>query len=171
MNPPKPTPNFSEPLFHVAEQTFGELAFMLVIPREVEPTTQDPPAWGYAARVEFTGPFDGEMHIAVTNDMLQPLAANMLGIDVEEEPPEGVQREDALKELLNVICGNLLPAMAGDQVIFQIGAPTLLSQAILPASVPERTLAGRSKLHLDSGVAEIVFFVDEDAELPDPENG
>jgi CheY-specific phosphatase CheX len=157
------TRTFDDLLFQVAEKTFGELAFLLIEPEETVPSSRHPsPMWGYAARVEFTGPFGGLMHLAITEDMLRPLAANMLGIDVDEELPEGVRREDALKELLNVTCGNLLPRIGGNEAVFHIAAPTLLSEpmSLLAAN---QTPAGRVQLNLDVGTAQLTFYTDQDA--------
>jgi len=163
MLPNHATRNFDGLLFQVAEKTFGELAFLLIEPEEiVQSRHHPPPTWGYAARVEFTGPFGGEMHIAITENMLRPLAANMLGIDVDEELPKGVQLEDALKELLNVTCGNLLPRIGGDQVVFHIAAPTLLSEPTPPLPA-NHTPVGRVQLILDVGMAHLTLYLDQDA--------
>jgi hypothetical protein len=153
-------------MFHVAEQTFGELAFMLVVPEEQEPIDEQAPVWGYAARVAFAGPFQGEVYAAITEEMLRPLAANMLGIDIDESPPDGVKLEDALKELLNVVVGNLLPAIAGNEVVFHIGGPEVLPEPRMPATVTGHEFIGQTRLDLDSGKALLRLFVDENAEIP-----
>jgi hypothetical protein len=166
MNPHLPTPNFDDILFRVTEETFGELAFMLAVPEEIQPIDRAKPQWGYAARVDFTGPFGGRLYVAVTDDMLHPLSANMLGIDPDEPAPEGVQLEDGLKELLNVICGNLLPVIAGDEVVFNIGGPVLLETPHWPADLPGHLAAGKAQLTLDCGEAFLELFVDENAQIP-----
>lgn len=157
------TQTFEGLLFQVAEKTFGELAFLLVEQEEITQSRhRQPPRWGYAARVEFSGPFNGEMHLAITETMLRPLAANMLGIDEYENLPEGVKLEDALKELLNVTCGNLLPLLGGDQVVFHISAPYLLPPPLPPtpdALVP----AGHVQMAMDVGTAYLALFIDPNA--------
>jgi CheY-specific phosphatase CheX len=168
MNPQNPIPNFDPLLFQVAEATFGELAFMLVVPEELDETAGQPPEWGYAVRVDFTGPFNGELYAAITREMLEPLAANMLGIDPDEDPPDGVQLQDALKELINVVCGNLLPAIAGDEVVFQIGGPELLESPQLPCQEEGRVFAGQAELTLDSGRARLHLFIEAEADVPQP---
>lgn len=158
------THNFNDLLFKVAEKTFGELAFLLIELEEIAQSKHhSPPTWGYAARVEFSGPFGGEMHIAITENMLRPLAANMLGIDVDEELPEGVQLEDALKELLNVTCGNLLPLIGGDQAVFHIEAPMLMP-APTPPLPTHYTPSGRVQMTLDVGTAYLALFLDPNAQ-------
>jgi CheY-specific phosphatase CheX len=168
MNPPNPKPTFDDLIFQVGEMTFGELAFMLVIPEEVQSVDAPPAPWGYAGHVDFTGPFNGQLYCVISADLLEPLAANMLGIDTDEELPEGVRMEDALKELLNVIAGNLLPAIAGDEVVFHIGGPVLMDRPALPTSMPGKQFAGKAEMTLDAGRAALALFVDEDAQLPEP---
>ncbi|MBN1556122.1 MAG: chemotaxis protein CheX [Phycisphaerae bacterium] len=167
MSPNQPTPNFNELLFHVSEQTFGELAFMLVESDELHAGAPSaPPKWGYVSRVEFSGPFGGEMRISITEEMLQPLGSNMLGIDEFEEVPEGVRLEDALKELINVTCGNLLPVLGGDQAIFNIAAPDVVAGSVPPP--PERyTFAGSTLLQLDNGTAQVELYLSPDARVVD----
>ena len=138
---------------------------MLIVPEEFGEGPNDS-AWAHAAMVDFTGPFGGQLFVAISNDMLAPLASNMLGLDPGEEAPEGVDPVDALKELLNVICGNLLPALAGDEVVFHIGAPVLLDSPALPESIPDRQFAGLTDLLFDEGQACLKLFVDENATLP-----
>ena len=94
--------------------------------------------------------------------ILQELAANMLGIDEDEEIEE-TQKHDALKEALNVICGNVLPAIAGRQAVFNIGAPEM----VVPAGEPEPDPApvAIARLGLDQGSCDLFFYVD--GELPE----
>lgn len=165
MSPNPATRNFNHLLFQVAEKTFGELAFLLVKPDELVPARRSScPVWAYVARVEFIGPFGGEMQLGITEDLLHPLATNMLGIEENEEWPEGVIREDALTELLNVTCGNLLPMIAGDQAVFHIGEPGVIPQ-FLPPPPEKYALAGRIVLHLDIGAACLACYADSCANI------
>lgn len=168
MSPSNPKPIFNDLLFHVSEATFGELAFMLVMPEDMpdgEPVATD---WGYAGEVDFQGPFTGRLYVAITEDMLVPLAANMLGMEPGEEPPEGVKQEDALKELINVVCGNLLPAIAGDEVVFTIGGPAIMDKTDLPVEVEGMDFWGETEMTLDSGRAQLKLFIEQGADVPVP---
>ncbi|MBS3820350.1 MAG: hypothetical protein GVY16_07295 [Planctomycetes bacterium] len=168
MNPSKPTPTFSDTLWTVGEETFESLAFMLPMPEDEDPAAD---GWAHVCRVEFTGPFGGTVFVAISPGMLDPLAANMLGIESGDDTPEGVQKEDAIKELLNVVCGNLLPAIAGSQEVFHIASPTLLDEPVVPQKIDGLEQRGRAKMTLDSGRAMLVLFVDAGAVIrtPSPE--
>lgn len=164
MNQKKPKPIFNDVINKVAESTFGELAFMLTMPQDDDPGDGSA-VWGYGASVAFDGPFSGKLFVSISEGMMDPLAANMLGLEPGEEPPEGVMVKDGLKELLNVICGNLLPAIAGETVIFNISAPELLEDPSPPELLEGNRLAGQSQMVLDAGVAYLSLFIDEQADL------
>ena len=70
----------------------------------------------------FSGPFKGDLSIAVPVDMCPELASNVLGLDPDDEL---VTRSpyDALKELLNIICGNVLTTLAGEEPVFDLTIP------------------------------------------------
>lgn len=74
------------------------------------------------ATIAFEGPLCGLLGLATSRDLCAELAANMLGI----EPDDAVAEEDAsdaLKELLNVVCGQFLTALYGNEPVFQLSIP------------------------------------------------
>jgi len=109
-----------ETLGRVAEEVFESLAFVLpAFEEEGDPAERygggyseesAPPeaADRTAASISFAGPFEGTLALSASNELLPAIAANMLGLDFGQVPSQEIQR-DALKELLNVTCGNLLP--------------------------------------------------------------
>jgi chemotaxis protein CheY-P-specific phosphatase CheC len=100
---------------------FEKLAFMFgdEAPKDEMP---DPSGELVEASMRFTGYRCGTLGIVVPNDMCPVIAANILGMEVEDE--EVVKRSfDALKEVLNVICGNLLTAMEGEEPVFDLTVP------------------------------------------------
>ncbi len=70
--------------------------------------------------VDFRGPLTGRLVLRASHVVLPTIAANMLGEDESRQAP--LQR-DALGELANVICGNVLPAIAGAEAVFHLAAP------------------------------------------------
>ena len=65
--------------------------------------------------------------MAVTQQTAQELTENMLGLDEGEAEISSDDQADALKETINVICGNLLPAIAGKDAVFDIQPPEILA--------------------------------------------
>lgn len=76
------------------------------------------------ASMGFSGPFNGTLALAVVQDMCPELAANILGVEpYDDRVMEKAQ--DALKELLNITCGHVLTALAGDDPVFDLTIPVV----------------------------------------------
>ncbi|MGE0086188.1 MAG: chemotaxis protein CheX [Desulfococcaceae bacterium] len=110
-------------LWQVTEDVMGKLAFMFSYPDDesAEESSADE-GEKIISSVSFKGLFDGKLEMLVSPGILPDLAGNMLGLDDGETATEEEQY-DAIKELVNVICGNLLPEIAGKQAIFKVGVP------------------------------------------------
>ncbi|MBD3293491.1 MAG: hypothetical protein GF393_11245 [Armatimonadia bacterium] len=104
-------------------------------------------------RVYFEGPVDGSLVLSMPREMLPELAANMLGLDPDATTRE--QRADAARELCNVVCGNVLPAVAGPEPVFSVSPPELCSDA--PA--PDSAACVSARTWLDEGWVEVEFSV------------
>ena len=74
-----------------------------------------------AMSVSFTGPLTGCLILRATSDILPAIADNMLG--TSGHASEAVLT-DALGELANVLCGNLLPSVGGAESVFVLSAPS-----------------------------------------------
>ena len=110
-----------------------------------------------AASVSFTGPFSGRLTMDMTPSAVRELTANMLGEDESHITAE--QQQDALKEAINILCGNFLPAIGGSQTIFNIDAPKILSKGESGEKEGQRPMAV-ANLSADDALCEISFFVD-----------
>ncbi len=78
------------------------------------------------AQVRFTGPFSGSLSLVVPESLCGPLKANMLGAELAGGIA-GKHPHDALGELLNVTCGHLLTALAGEDPVFDLTPPETLA--------------------------------------------
>ncbi len=149
----------------VTIDTLEKLAFMFAFRDE---GGEDPPKDSMVAgSVSFTGPFSGTLVTAMSIEVLQELAGNMLGLDDGEETTQD-HRSDALGETLNVICGNLLPAIAGDEVAFDIGVPKVFpsgQEMKMGAGIPDGLMPS-AKVNLDLDEGQCVLFLFLDGEMP-----
>jgi chemotaxis protein CheY-P-specific phosphatase CheC len=156
---------FEEIMSQVTIETLEKLAFMFAFPGEGE---EDHPRDSMVAgSVSFTGPFSGTLVMTISIEVLHELAANMLGLDDGEETTED-HRSDAFKETMNVICGNLLPPIAGDEVVFDIGVPGILSadqEMKKGAGIPDG-LKPSAKVILDLDEGQCILFLFLDGEIP-----
>lgn len=73
-----------------------------------------------AMNVSFTGPLTGCLILRATTDILPAIADNMLGTNGSASHSV---LTDALGELANVLCGNLLPLVGGADAVFVLSAP------------------------------------------------
>ncbi|MCE5218405.1 chemotaxis protein CheX [bacterium] len=134
-------------LYRAAAQTFEELAFLFAYPQQAEAQSAAPT--DVIASASFRGPLQGRVTVACPRSMLPAIARNMLG--EAEDPPE-LQQLDALSEMANVVCGNLLPTLAPEGSVFHMEAPQVFEGDLLRA---EDTPAARTRLEFDEGWAEV----------------
>jgi len=78
------------------------------------------------AMIEYKGGKKGRVVIITTKALGKVLAANILGMDQPEAVSEEYQA-DAIMEFLNVFCGNLITALHGTKMVFNVGVPVLSS--------------------------------------------
>ena len=148
----------NDTLCSVGHEVFESLAFILSA-FEQEPESQDD-SLGEArttGTISFKGPFDGTVALSVSSELLPEICANMLGLDFDEVAPADQQR-DAFKELLNVICGNLLPKLAGEEAVFDVETGYVLCDRGIPEAVGELPSIAVAQLQLEGGWAEMALF-------------
>ena len=141
--------NFAETsLLRVASSTFEDLGFLFA-DRELSEAQRSAALEG-AVSVSFTGAFEGRVEVRIFGGVLPVLAMNMLG---EDEPPSPSVQCDALGEMANVICGNLLPQLAGSREIFRLSAPA-------PAAKETASPTVSAVFGLEQGRAEVLLFAE-----------
>lgn len=76
------------------------------------------------AAMTFRGARRGSLTLAAADGLCPELAANVLGLEPQEA--QALDRSgDAFQELLNVTCGHVLTAVAGESAVFDLDAPQL----------------------------------------------
>jgi hypothetical protein len=134
----------------VASSIFEDLGFLLV---HREPAgEQGAGALDGAVSVAFEGALRGRVEVRLFGGVLPLLTANLLGDDGVPSP--ALQR-DALGEVANVICGNVLPLLAGSRAEFRLSEP-------LPAA-PEAAAepAACAVVGVEQGRAEVRLIAEE----------
>jgi len=134
-------------LYKAATLTFEELGFLLPTP-EIDEQQLNAQVEA-AVSVDFDGPFAGKLLVRLCGGLLPIIAANMLG---EEDAPSKSLQYDALGEIANVICGNMLPGIAGSEDVFHVSAPKLAESTDLPP-------VAEVQVGLGLGRADLLLFV------------
>lgn len=76
---------------------------------------------GITVQVGFRGPAKGRLALRFVGVPQQDIAAAMLGDD--DTVLSTAETRDAIGEVANVICGQLLPRIAGDTAVFDLDPP------------------------------------------------
>lgn len=142
----------------VANETLEKLAFLFAFADDER--IKDGPAPAVTGRVDFSGFFSGSLVMRISQGAVTELATNMLGLDDNSKVSEEEQ-QDAFKEMLNVICGNLLPAIAGDREEFAIGPPEVLSEEDARDELTNQNSLSVVRLMLEEGFCDVYLFADE----------
>lgn len=148
-------------LFRAAALTFEELGFTL-LENTINERRQSAEEQA-AVIVEFRGPLNGRLVLRLYGNLLPNLAANMVG---KEQPPMPRLQNDALGEIANVICGNMLPEIAGFKAVFQLGAPKIVSRVEAGSVMAHHPPAAAVCLGIEDGRADVFLFLDEEQQKP-----
>ncbi len=117
-----PSSEFIEKAVEVISRILSESAFIFTDPMEPDdcPDLREWEVQGVS--LVFSGYRSGVLTLWAGDDFLRSAAANMLGID-EDSEKAGEKGMDALKEILNIIVGNLLTSVFGSDPVFDLGIP------------------------------------------------
>lgn len=143
-------------LYRKAVLIFEELGFLMPNSDGGESRLDD----CSTATVSFNGPFSGCLLVSVSQGILPVLASNMLG---EQGAKVQSLQQDALCEIGNIICGNVLPAIYGFKPVFHLDAPEVTDASVVARL--ESAFEAVAKVHVgfDSGHAEVMLFADANA--------
>lgn len=142
-------------LLQAATSTFEELGFLFLDP-DNERDPEGVRGIMATARVDFEGAVRGSLEVGLSRELVFTLATNMLGLDVA--PDEDVAA-DAFGEVANVICGNLLPAVAGPTAVCDLGSPQVDLSGNDRHKVPGVPV-GKVVTAVEDGRAELALFLE-----------
>jgi CheY-specific phosphatase CheX len=141
-------------LFRATARTFEDLGFIL--PTWELSKEQRAIRAGSTVEVCFEGTFSGRLVLTVFGPVLTEIAGNMLGEDPSEISVATAQ--DTLGELANIICGNVLPAIAGDRETFALHPPAAMREIPL-LEAPDGGIVGEVQVGVDDGRADVRLYL------------
>ena len=142
-------------LEEITIKTFEDICFMYLEPELKEKQKDlEPDA---AAEVGFHGSYTGRLVIESRGNLFSASAANILS----DDHPSLQQKKDALGEIANIICGNIVPSLGRRKAGgYHIESPRHLSRDELLKEEKRKPLAVVT-LNFNQGRADIKLFVDD----------
>lgn len=152
--------NYSEKIRDIALNTFEVTCYMFPLEEwEIDdPSEISKPGGSTRSIVHFEGAATGGMVIDPSEDLLEAIAANMLGEDVATDE----EKEGALCEIANIICGNTVPLFSKNEVICTISPPRIAGEDEDTDTVFKDMNRESLQVLLDEGTAEITLYYSED---------
>ncbi len=136
-------------------KTLEDLCFMYQEP-ELKDAQENLPLEA-AAEVKYrSDDFTGKLVIETRGGLFSAIATNILSID----NPSTKQKKDALGEMANIICGNVVPSLGEGGREYKIEAPRSLNKDdLLKEKLREEPVAAIT-LNFNDGRVDIKLFVD-----------
>ncbi len=103
----------------VISEVLSDLAFLL---HDDEASAVRGDAEWLEALVEYRGPTSGRLTCWCTREFAVLVAANVLGLDIRDADAAD-SAEDALREFMNIVCGQLVTAWYGKTAVFTLSIP------------------------------------------------
>ncbi len=98
-----------------------DLAFMFTDDQEADLAPGD--TW-LETVIGYAGSQCGTLRLRCTRDFSIRLAANLLGIDANDDDAQ-TKASDAVKEFMNVVCGHLVTTLHGTEEAFNLTIPSI----------------------------------------------
>lgn len=134
--------------------TFEDICFIYQVP-ELKDAQKDMELEA-AAEVKYRGDLTGKLLIETRGGLSKAIAANMLSNDL----PSAQQKKDALGEIANIICGNVVPSLGRGKLEYKIESPWPLNKDELLKEEKQENPLAEITLNFNEGRADIKFFVD-----------
>lgn len=112
----------------VLSEVLADLAFMFTDEREFDPPVGE--RW-LETTISYKGPEAGSLRMTCTEPFAAQLATNLLGLESGEETSEQ-ESNDAVKEFMNVVCGQYVTAAYGTEDVFNLTIPEVQELATTP---------------------------------------
>jgi len=105
----------------IFSEVLANLAFMFTDEETAEPSAGD--LW-LETTIRYDGTTKGTLAFRCTREFSILLAANLLGIDPRDIHAES-QADDAVKEFMNIVCGQFVTASYGSNDVFNLSIPKI----------------------------------------------
>jgi CheY-specific phosphatase CheX len=133
--------------------TFEDICFMYQVPELND--IQKNLKLEAASEVKYKGDYTGKLLIETRGNLFSAIAANILS----NEAPSSQQKKDALGEIANIICGNVVTSLGRGKLGYKIESPRYLKKDDLLKDKKQEKPLAEITLNFNEGRADIKFFV------------
>lgn len=109
-------------------EVLANLAFMFTDEDLADPPSGD--VW-FETTIHYSGPAAGTLRLRCTADFSVQLAASLLGIAPDNADAEQ-GASDAVKEFMNIVCGQFVTAAYGTEGVFNVTIPEISELSDVP---------------------------------------
>jgi hypothetical protein len=141
-------------LEEAAISTFEDICFMYAVPELKD--IQNELKLEAAAEVKYQGDYTGKLIIETRGGLFSAIAANILS----DDSPTPRQKRDALGEIANIICGNIVTCLGRSRRGYEIEGPRFLNKEKLGKEEQQGKPLSEITLNFNEGRADVKFFVD-----------
>jgi hypothetical protein len=105
----------------LAATVLGDLSYLLADDTPAPPATS---LDGLVAEVRYSGAARGRLRCWCTRGFAEKLAANLLAVEPNADQAQR-EAEDALREFMNVLCGQLVTSWHDSRGVYDLSIPTV----------------------------------------------
>ncbi|MCE5211797.1 MAG: chemotaxis protein CheX [Deltaproteobacteria bacterium] len=134
--------------------TFEDVCFMYQVP-ELKNSHKNLKLEA-ASAVRYRGDYTGMLLIETRGNLFSAIASNILST----ESPGLRQKKDALGEIANIICGNVVTSLGRGKLGYKIESPKALNKDDLLKKTGHEKPVAEITLNFNEGRADIKFFID-----------
>ncbi len=141
----------------IFSEVLADLAFMFT---DDEPGGAAPGEQWLETTIGYYGPACGTLHLSCTRAFCAGLAANLLGVSPDDDNAAAAA-EDAVKEFMNIVCGQFITATHGTEEVFNLTIPTIVELYETPSSVGEGS-SESTTLSIEGQLVQLLYHPDVD---------
>jgi CheY-specific phosphatase CheX len=145
----------SKALEEATISTFEDTCFMYAVPelKKIQNNLKSEAA----SEVRYKGDYTGKLLVETSGGLFSAIAANILSND----NPTPRQKKDALGEIANIICGNIVTCLGRGKHGYKIESPMFLSKSKMGKEEEKNKPLSEITLNFNEGRVDVKFFVDD----------
>ncbi len=147
--------SMSETLLDAAKEVFETMIFMKVTEKEDQET--EIVGDTYLGTITFKGEMEGCLGVTLEEAAAKAVAANMLGLEPDEEVSEE-DLADAVGEVANMVMGGVKSRMQDKIGSLEISVPTVISGRNLKSTMGDCTSRVVKRVNVDAFEGELSFL-------------